>query len=366
VLICRSNSRWQVPGYVGDPVHVRANDITPYDQARDGALKLKRVVSRVGSVVYVPGLVVVVPPRGSTMRLDKKSAPDAALCCCARTIIRCGPGFTEPTARAASLGLRTRPMHWSMHSNAATAPPSPTRQQKGFRTDGWNRYGLCRRRRHDRVLRDRLRRFPLRLRCHALRSHRSRSGSGLPRQSCGPCWCDHPLRPSPVGGAGIRLLRRSPRSQCWVAGCGCWPSLEVSPILSRSGTTSRSARSPRSRQCGLRCPRPPKSSSELRRRPVKAAFHSSRTADDACARSPHRPFLTRGPARTVPNSLVPSIHKYDSDDVGVGAKYAEIGAGCESRSNNKSRSGLPFLSGREPRQPQNRTPRSSDELRRKG
>lgn len=76
VLICTSNSRWQVPGYVGDPVHVRANDTTPYDQARDGALKLKRMVSRVGSAAYVPGLVVVVPPRGSTMRLDKKSAPD--------------------------------------------------------------------------------------------------------------------------------------------------------------------------------------------------------------------------------------------------------------------------------------------------
>lgn len=76
VLICTSNSRWQVPGYIGDPVHVRANDTTPYDQAHAGALKLKRVISRVGSAVYVPGLVVVVPPRGSTMRLDKKSAPD--------------------------------------------------------------------------------------------------------------------------------------------------------------------------------------------------------------------------------------------------------------------------------------------------
>ncbi|MGW1742051.1 NERD domain-containing protein [Nocardia sp. NPDC001965] len=83
VLICTSNSRWQVPGYVGDPVHVRVNDTTPYDQARDSALKLKRVVSRVGSGVYVPGLVVVVPPRNSTMRLDKRSAPDgcAVLLC---------------------------------------------------------------------------------------------------------------------------------------------------------------------------------------------------------------------------------------------------------------------------------------------
>lgn len=34
------------------------------------------MVSRVGSAVYVPGWVVVVPPRGSTMRLDKKLAPD--------------------------------------------------------------------------------------------------------------------------------------------------------------------------------------------------------------------------------------------------------------------------------------------------
>nr|WP_245664553.1 nuclease-related domain-containing protein [Nocardia grenadensis] len=55
VLICTSNSRWQVPGYVGDPVHVRANDTTPYDQARVGALKLKRVVSRGGQRRVCPG-----------------------------------------------------------------------------------------------------------------------------------------------------------------------------------------------------------------------------------------------------------------------------------------------------------------------
>lgn len=76
VLICTSNRRWEVPGFVGDPVHVRAKDTTPYEQARDGALKLRRVVDQVGGTAYVRGLVVVVPPRRSNMKLEKRSAPD--------------------------------------------------------------------------------------------------------------------------------------------------------------------------------------------------------------------------------------------------------------------------------------------------
>ncbi|MEU4841722.1 nuclease-related domain-containing protein [Nocardia testacea] len=76
VLICTSNRRWEVPGFTGDPVLVRTKDITPYEQARDGALKLKSVVNQVGGTAYVRALVVVVPPRRSNMRLEKKSAPD--------------------------------------------------------------------------------------------------------------------------------------------------------------------------------------------------------------------------------------------------------------------------------------------------
>ncbi|MGW5388257.1 nuclease-related domain-containing protein [Nocardia sp. NPDC003963] len=84
VLQCTTNSRWKVPGSAGDPVSVRENDTTPYDQVRDGVFKLKAAAGQVGGSAFVTGLVVVVPPRGSTMRLEKKSAPppgcDVLLC----------------------------------------------------------------------------------------------------------------------------------------------------------------------------------------------------------------------------------------------------------------------------------------------
>lgn len=84
VLQCTTNSRWRVPGSDGDPVSVRDNDTTPYDQVRDGVFKLKAAAGQVGGSAFVTGLVVVLPPRGSTMRLEKKSAPppgcDVLLC----------------------------------------------------------------------------------------------------------------------------------------------------------------------------------------------------------------------------------------------------------------------------------------------
>ncbi|MBF6352170.1 MULTISPECIES: nuclease-related domain-containing protein [Nocardia] len=83
VLHCTTNSRWKVPGFDGDPVGVRQNDTTPYDQVRDGVFKVKNAAARAGGPAFVTGLVVVVPPRGSTLRLDKKSAPqgcDVLLC----------------------------------------------------------------------------------------------------------------------------------------------------------------------------------------------------------------------------------------------------------------------------------------------
>ncbi|WP_280420831.1 nuclease-related domain-containing protein [Nocardia carnea] len=83
VLHCTTNSRWKVPGFDGDPVGVRQNDTTPYDQVRDGVFKVKNAAARAGGPAFVTGLVVVVPPRGSNLRLDKKSAPqgcDVLLC----------------------------------------------------------------------------------------------------------------------------------------------------------------------------------------------------------------------------------------------------------------------------------------------
>lgn len=83
ILQCTSNSRWKVAGFEGDPVGVRQNDITPYDQVREGVFKLKKAAAQAGGPAFVTGLVVVVPPRGSQLRLDKKSAPqgcDVLLC----------------------------------------------------------------------------------------------------------------------------------------------------------------------------------------------------------------------------------------------------------------------------------------------
>ncbi|WP_280415833.1 nuclease-related domain-containing protein [Nocardia carnea] len=83
VLHCTTNSRWKVPGFDGDPVGVRQNDTTPYDQVRDGVFKVKNAAARAGGPAFVTGLVVVVPPRGSKLRLDKRSAPqgcDVLLC----------------------------------------------------------------------------------------------------------------------------------------------------------------------------------------------------------------------------------------------------------------------------------------------
>ncbi|WP_280406581.1 nuclease-related domain-containing protein [Nocardia carnea] len=83
VLHCTSNSRWTVSGFEGDPVSVRQSDTTPYDQVREAVFKLKSVAARAGGPTFVSGLAVVVPPRETTLRLDKKSAPqgcDVLLC----------------------------------------------------------------------------------------------------------------------------------------------------------------------------------------------------------------------------------------------------------------------------------------------
>lgn len=84
VLHCTTNTRWTVPGYAGDPVGVRGSDTTPYDQVRDAVFKMKAAIEQVGGSAFVTGLVLVVPPRESTLRLEKKSAPpqgcDVLLC----------------------------------------------------------------------------------------------------------------------------------------------------------------------------------------------------------------------------------------------------------------------------------------------
>ncbi|MEU4311403.1 NERD domain-containing protein [Nocardia sp. NPDC024068] len=84
VLQCTTNSPWQVPEFEGDPVGVRGDDTTPYDQVREAVFKLKAAAGQLDGGGFISGLVVVVPPRGSAMRLEKKSAPpqgcDVLLC----------------------------------------------------------------------------------------------------------------------------------------------------------------------------------------------------------------------------------------------------------------------------------------------
>lgn len=84
VLQCTTNSPWRVPEFDGDPVGVRDDDTTPYDQVRDGVFKLKAAAEQLDGGGFVKGLVVVVPPRGTTLRLEKKSTPpqgcDVLLC----------------------------------------------------------------------------------------------------------------------------------------------------------------------------------------------------------------------------------------------------------------------------------------------
>lgn len=83
VLTCTAEMPWTLSGFTGDPVHVRKNDTTPYDQARDALFKLKAAVDKVGSSAFVVGLVLVVPPANATLRLEERSAPRgcAALLC---------------------------------------------------------------------------------------------------------------------------------------------------------------------------------------------------------------------------------------------------------------------------------------------
>ncbi|WP_067471557.1 nuclease-related domain-containing protein [Nocardia amamiensis] len=71
-LSCPVNGRWSMPGFAGDPVHVRAGDVNPLNQARSAMFSLKSITASVtGAERFVSALVVVVPLSGTVVTLNK-------------------------------------------------------------------------------------------------------------------------------------------------------------------------------------------------------------------------------------------------------------------------------------------------------
>ncbi|MBF6299426.1 NERD domain-containing protein [Nocardia amamiensis] len=73
VLSVQANGRWRLSGFEGDPVHVRDHDSSPFDQVTNNVFNLKELVRKHHSEAYVDGLIVVVPPRESTVTLNIES-----------------------------------------------------------------------------------------------------------------------------------------------------------------------------------------------------------------------------------------------------------------------------------------------------
>ncbi|MEU2035716.1 nuclease-related domain-containing protein [Nocardia amamiensis] len=73
VLSVQANGRWRLSGFDGDPVHVRDHDSSPFDQVTNNVFNLKELVRKHHSEAYVDGLIVVVPPRESTVTLNIES-----------------------------------------------------------------------------------------------------------------------------------------------------------------------------------------------------------------------------------------------------------------------------------------------------
>ncbi|WP_054813277.1 nuclease-related domain-containing protein [Nocardia arizonensis] len=73
VLSVQANGRWRLSGFDGDPIHVRDQDTSPFDQVTDNVFNLKELVRKHHSDAYVDGLIVVVPPWESTVTLEVES-----------------------------------------------------------------------------------------------------------------------------------------------------------------------------------------------------------------------------------------------------------------------------------------------------
>lgn len=72
-LTVEADGRWRLPGFDGDPI--RARDTSPFDRVTNNVASLKAVVDLRHPEALVDGLIVVVPPRESTVVLDVESRP---------------------------------------------------------------------------------------------------------------------------------------------------------------------------------------------------------------------------------------------------------------------------------------------------
>ncbi|MEU5764027.1 nuclease-related domain-containing protein [Nocardia sp. NPDC047648] len=76
VITAEPNGRWHHSSDDRDPVHTRANDLNPIDQALSATYLLKALVEKHNpGRSFVSAVVVVVPPRRSTLRLQVGSLP---------------------------------------------------------------------------------------------------------------------------------------------------------------------------------------------------------------------------------------------------------------------------------------------------
>ncbi|MEV0342203.1 NERD domain-containing protein [Nocardia sp. NPDC050713] len=70
-LTVEADGRWRLSGLEGDPIR----DQSPFDRVTDNVASLKALVDRRHPEAFVDGMVVVVPPRESTVLLDVESRP---------------------------------------------------------------------------------------------------------------------------------------------------------------------------------------------------------------------------------------------------------------------------------------------------
>ncbi|MBF6337223.1 NERD domain-containing protein [Nocardia abscessus] len=73
VLSVQANGRWRLSGFAGDPIHVRDNDSSPFDQVTSNVFNLKALVRKHNAEAFVDGLIVVVPPENSNLTLNVES-----------------------------------------------------------------------------------------------------------------------------------------------------------------------------------------------------------------------------------------------------------------------------------------------------
>ncbi|MGK8522352.1 NERD domain-containing protein [Nocardia asteroides] len=73
VLSVQANGRWRLSGYGGDPIHVRDHDSSPFDQVTNNVFNLKALVRKHNAEAFVNGLIVVVPPKDSSLTLHIES-----------------------------------------------------------------------------------------------------------------------------------------------------------------------------------------------------------------------------------------------------------------------------------------------------